>query len=88
MFTSNRMPWVTGFFVQNGNTQACSSKETPLCSFCDNLEGQKNPDFKDAASSCGSIVWYGLANATDIWEPVGVWHIQLLNAKIKQEFFN
>ena len=56
--------------------------------FFDNLEGQKNPDFKDAASSCGSIVWYGLANATDIWQPVGVWHRQLLNAKIKQEFFN
>ena len=55
--------------------------------FCDNLEGQKNPDFKDAASSCGSIAWYDLANATDIWQPVDVRYRQLLNAKIKQEFF-
>lgn len=57
------------------NTQACISRGAPLCSFCDNLKGQKKLELKDAALSCG---------ATDIWQPG---YGQLLKVKIKQEFF-
>ena len=55
--------------------------------FCNNLEGQKNPEFKDAVSSCGGIVWYALANATDILQPVDMGYGKLLKGKKKKEFF-
>ena len=42
---------------------------------------------KDAVLSCSGIEWYGLANATDIWQPFDAGYGQLLKAKIKQEFF-
>ena len=52
-----------------------------------NLEGEQNPKFKDAVSSCGGIVWYGLANATDNRQPVDAGYGQRLEGKKKQEFF-
>ena len=38
--------------------------------FCDNLEGQISLQFQDAVRKLNGIVWYGLANATDLWQPV------------------
>ena len=40
--------------------------------------GKKNPEFKDAVLSCGGTVWYGVANGTDIWQPINAGHQQLL----------
>ena len=33
------------------------------------------------------MLWYGLANATDFWQPIDVGYGQLFKAKIKQELF-
>ena len=68
--------WLESLYrMDQKNTQACISREAPLCSFCDNLKGQKKLELKDAALSCG---------ATDIWQPG---YGQPLKVKIKQEFF-
>ena len=53
--------------------------------FCDNLEGRKNLECKDAVASFSGIVWYGLANA-NVWQPVDAGYEQILKANIKQEF--
>ena len=38
--------------------------------FCNNLEGQISLQFQDAVRRLNGIVWYGVANATDLWQPV------------------
>ena len=52
---------------------------------CDNLKGQIANRFKEAVSENDGVPWYGLANATDIWQPVDA---ELLKVCIKQECFN
>ena len=52
--------------------------------FCDNLEGQKAEVFKESVEALGGIVWYGVANATDIWQPIDAGYAQLLKVLIKQ----
>ena len=37
---------------------------------CDNLNSQTSTDFKEAIRKINGIVYYGLPNATDIWQPV------------------
>ena len=41
--------------------------------FCDNLEGQISLQFRDAVRKLNGIVWYGLANATDLWHATDLW---------------
>ena len=53
---------------------------------CHNL-GQKADLFKDIVKESGGLVWYGVANATDIWQPIDAGYAQLLKVLIKQEFF-
>ena len=62
-------------------------KEDNFVLFCDNLEGQKADLFKDTVKELGGLVWYGVANATDIWQPIDAGYTQLLKMLIKQEFF-
>ena len=38
--------------------------------FADNLTGQDYDGFKESVSYCSGFVWYGLPNATDVWQPV------------------
>ena len=38
--------------------------------FCDNLTAQLSDPFKNSVSSTSGIVWYGLPNTTDLWQPV------------------
>ena len=46
--------------------------------FCDNLEAQKSAGFKDDVEALLGLVWYGVANATDIWQPIDAGYAQLL----------
>ena len=55
--------------------------------FCNNLQGQISDGFKDAVGALDGLVWYGVANATDIWQPIDAGYAQLLKMSIKQEFF-
>ena len=55
--------------------------------FCDKLQGQIADGFKDAVEVLDGLVWYGVANATDIWQPIDAGYAQLLKMSIKQEFF-
>ena len=38
--------------------------------FCDNLTAQTSDQFKETVSDGRGVVWYGLRNATDLWQPV------------------
>jgi len=38
--------------------------------FCDNLTAQVSDEFKKPVSKPNVVVWYGLPNATDLWQPV------------------
>ena len=56
--------------------------------FCDNLSEQVPDNFKDAVSSTGGLIWYGVPNATDLWQPVDAGFRQLLKVLTKQEHNN
>ena len=38
--------------------------------FCDNLEGETALLFQEEVGKSGGIIWYGVKNATDLWQPV------------------
>ena len=38
--------------------------------FCDNLTAQVSEEFKTAASNMKGVAWFGLANGTDLSQPV------------------
>ena len=50
--------------------------------FCDNLVGQTSEEFQKAVRKTGGIVWYGLANATNIWQPVDCGYGQMYKAQM------
>ena len=52
--------------------------------FCDNLTAQVLDEFRQAVSILGGVVWYGLPNATDLWQPVDGGYAQLLKSLIGQ----
>ena len=54
-------------WVENTLKRDFQEEQEPLGLFCDNFEGQKADIFKKSIEPLGSIVWYGVANATDIW---------------------
>ena len=51
----------------NRTLKPAVEREERFVLLCDNLEGQKADRFKDAEND--GISWYGLVNATDIWQP-------------------
>ena len=55
--------------------------------FCDNLSGQIADDFKRKVSEIGGVCWYGVPNATDIWQPVDAGYAEQLKVQIKHEHF-
>ena len=75
-------------WVDNTLKKTVQKEQEPFVLFCDNLEGQKAEVFKESVEALGGIVWYGVANATDIWQPIDAGYAQLLKVLIKQEFFN
>ena len=50
--------------------------------FCDNLTGQTAEEFKDAASKLVGVCWYGLPNATDLWQMIDAGYAELLKVLI------
>lgn len=52
--------------------------------FCDNLSCQKSNEFKEAVSSKKGIVWYGLPNTTDLWQPIDSGPGYLVKVLVKQ----
>ena len=53
--------------------------------FVDNLGAQLTPQFKSAVRDIGGIAYYGVANATDIWQPVDAGAGQMLKILARQE---
>ena len=53
--------------------------------FADNLTGQVRDDFKESVSDCSGVVWYGLLNATDLWQPVNASYAKMLKTLMEQE---
>ena len=56
--------------------------------FCDNLTGQSNPAIRESVSKLNGVVWYGLKNGTDIWQPVDAGYAEKLKVMIKHSFFD
>ena len=44
--------------------------------------------FREAVSDIQGIVWYGLPNTTDLWQPVDAGYAEAIKINIKQAFFN
>ena len=64
-----------------------SSTKAEFVLFCDNLEGQIADDFRETVRALNGIPWYGVKNASDIWQPVDGGYAATLKALVKQEFF-
>lgn len=47
--------------------------------FCDNLSAQVSDLSKKSVSDLSGVCWFGVPNATDIWEPVDPSYANLLN---------
>ena len=52
---------------------------------CDNLSAQISTEFKEAVSDLDGVVWFGLPNATDLWQPVDAGYAELLKVFMKQQ---
>ena len=51
----------------------------------DNLAAHTKDKFKEAVHNISGVVWYGLPNATDLWQPVDAGYSQVLKALIAVE---
>ena len=60
--------WVTRTLKPAVINTSETNKEFVL--FCDNLSAQTNELFLSEVRKLNGIVWFGLAGATDIWQPV------------------
>ena len=47
-----------------------AGKESKFVVFCDNLTAQTSDNFKTAVSNLRGIVWFGVPNATDLWQHI------------------
>ena len=54
----------------------------------DNLEAHVQKTFRNSTNDIGGITWFGVPNATDIWQPVDGGYAATLKTLINQEFFN
>ena len=54
--------------------------------FCDNLTAQVSSEFKESVSDQSGVCWYGLPNATDLWQPVDAGYAELLKRLVNQKF--
>ena len=54
--------------------------------FADNLTAQTSDAFKESVAIMKGVVWFGLANATDLWQVVDAGYAQLLKTLIDQAF--
>lgn len=51
----------------------------------DNLSSHSNEEFKKSVSDISGVIWYGLPDATDLWQPVDAGYAQVLKALISKE---
>ena len=51
---------------------------------CDNLTAQTKSEFLDAISKLKGVVWFGLKNATDLWQQVDAGYAQILKVLVDQ----
>ena len=56
--------------------------------FLDNLEAHVQESFKNSIKDLGGSTWFGIPNATNIWQPVDGGYAGTLKTLINQEFFN
>ena len=75
-------------WADNTLKKTVQEEHEPFALFCDKLESQKAEVFKESVEALGGIVWCGVANATDIWQPIDAGYAQLLKVLIKQNFSN
>ena len=54
--------------------------------FVDNLTAQQTEEFKDAVAGQNGIVWYGLRNATDLWQVVDAGIAQTLKVLVGHNY--
>ena len=53
--------------------------------FCDNLNGQVSPRFQEAVCATQGIVWYGVPNATHLWQPADAGYVKLYKGIFQKE---
>ena len=56
--------------------------------FLDNLEAHVQESFRNSIKDLGGITWFGLTNATNIWQPGDGGYAATLKTLINQELFN
>ena len=56
--------------------------------FLDNLKSQESDKFKSAVAALNGVVWFGLKNATDLWQIVDAGLAQMLKFFIGQAHRN
>ena len=49
----------------------------------DNREAHTKEEFKEVVSSFSGVVWFGLLNATDFWDPVNTGYAQVLKVLVE-----
>ena len=69
----------------NKTLKSAAERKDRFVLFCDNLSAQLTDSFKDAASAIGGLVWYGVLNAIDLWQPVDAGFGEFLKVLAKQE---
>ena len=52
--------------------------------FCDNLKGQAHELFLQETRSLNGVVWFGIPDATDIWQPADCNFGRVVKGKITQ----
>lgn len=68
-------------WVQKTLSQSVKNDERFVL-FCDNLTAQVSEEFKESVSKLNGVVWYGLPNATDLWQPVDAGYAQILDTHL------
>lgn len=59
-------------------------KEERFALFCDNLTAQISESFKAEVASQSGVCWFGLPNATDLWQPVDAGYAELFKVFVQQ----
>ena len=77
----------TQFCINWANRTLKEAVDDIFVLFMDNLSGQIQDDFKKCMSDLGRVGWYGVAGATDIWQPIDAGYAELLKILVKYEQF-
>ena len=59
-----------------------SEKLSKFLLFCDNLAAHQREEFKVDVANHSGLVWFGLPNGTDLWQPVDAGFAQVLKQLI------